>query len=220
MNSSGDMPISLRMVRNNPRPISSPECAGTTVLRPSLCRKKTCDPRWRTHQMALGDASGSAPINVARNTVFSSFLLATALATDSFGDKPEIESLEIVSVRRLDGILDEVISHVDRPRVFLKIDAQGYDMRVLEGASGVLSRIEGIQTELSVQPIYHGAPPISEALSRLDAMGFDLAGLYPVGRDAALRVIEFDAMLIRRPGALPSGLDAQRPSFERQVQAA
>ena len=40
-----------------------------------------------------------------------------------------------------------------------------------------------------------------DTLRYLDEHGFDITGLYPVSRDSALRLIEFDCVIINRTGA-------------------
>ena len=93
-------------------------------------------------------------------------------------------------MRRLDELLD-----LPGP-LLLKSDTQGYDLEVLEGAAGVIDRVEALVVELSVTPIYDGAPHIVEMLSHLRDLGFGVAGLFPIQR-RHLRVVEFDGLFIR-----------------------
>jgi hypothetical protein len=46
-----------------------------------------------------------------------------------------------VEVRRLADVFDEVTAHVPDPEVLLKVDTQGYDLEVIEGAAEVLCRV-------------------------------------------------------------------------------
>ena len=47
-------------------------------------------------------------------------------------------------IRRLDGVLDEVTAALplqpEQPGIHLKIDVQGFELQVLEGAAGILRR--------------------------------------------------------------------------------
>ena len=81
---------------------------------------------------------------------------------------------------------------------YLKIDTQGFDLQVIEGARQSLSLVAAVQTEVSVRPIYQGMPGFIEVYSALDAMGFDLTGLYPVTRDSFLRLVELDCVMVNR----------------------
>jgi hypothetical protein len=105
-----------------------------------------------------------------------------------------------VSVRRLDDVLDECLAGIPDPRIFLKIDTQGYDLAVLGGASGCLHRILGLQTELSQKRIYEGAPHMVEALQFYKERGFASVGFFPIAKAAdGLSVIEWDCVLNRSP---------------------
>lgn len=50
--------------------------------------------------------------------------------------------------------------------------------------------------EVSVIPLYEGQPTWREMISRLEALGFSIAGLYPVNRTRLMQVIEFDCLMI------------------------
>ena len=50
-----------------------------------------------------------------------------------------------VPVRRLDGIFDDYFRPGDR--CYIKLDVQGHEHHVLEGASGCLDRILAVQME-------------------------------------------------------------------------
>ena len=77
---------------------------------------------------------------------------------------------------------------------------------------------KALQTEASVIGIYKGMPQYMDIIRYLDERGFDITGLYPVSRDSALRLVEFDCVMInrrrrRRCGvALAESRIAQRPA--------
>ena len=71
--------------------------------------------------------------------------------------------------------LDEVAGPYLRPddRVFLKIDAQGYDAEVLAGARGLIDRLTGIQLEMALVPLYEGERGFRGLLDDLAALGLE-----------------------------------------------
>jgi len=144
------------------------------------------DPRWTAHRLALGAANGTLALNVAGESNFTSFLEPTA--TDRFAGST-IDRVEPVEVRRLDEV-------AGGERIFLKTDTQGWDLEVIEGARGLLDRVVGLQVELSVQPLYDGAPDWLSVLGTLRGLGFVAASLTGVGR-ADLAALEFDCLLVR-----------------------
>jgi FkbM family methyltransferase len=160
------------------------------------------DPRWTVHRLALGSAEGTADINVLAERTLSSLLAPNAENLRSMGyekylRETQIARTEPVPVKRLDGICDQVLPPGAR-RVFLKSDTQGYDMQVIRGASGCLDRLPAIQLELPVKEVYAGAPNYLDAIAELTTMGYEVTGLFPVQRDATLRIINVDVVMIRR----------------------
>ena len=157
------------------------------------------DPKWTAHQWALGAETTRATIHVTRGTAFSSILAPTAYSVRRFHASAPVESEETVAVHRLDEVLPSVIGHIERPRLFLKIDTQGYDLQVFAGAGGAVESMLGLQSEVAVIPLYEGAPTMLEALPTYQASGFDLSGLFPVTRDPdTASVLEYDCLMVRR----------------------
>jgi hypothetical protein len=86
--------------------------------------------------------------------VFSSFHPTTPAAQQHFGLTSRGCEKQTVEVNRLDGVFDSVCQGIDRPRVFLKMDTQGSDLEVFGGSTGCLENIGGLQTEVSLVPMY------------------------------------------------------------------
>lgn len=148
------------------------------------------DAAWRGYPVALGNADTEAEFNIAVESLLSSFLTPVHSSNVSEGVR--------IPVRRLDGLLSELLEGIAAPRVFLKTDTQGFDLDVLRGSSGCLDRIIGIVAELSVIPIYERSPPFEEAIRTYREAGFDLVDLSLVNRTIDGRVLEFDGLFIRR----------------------
>src|SRR5947199_61122 len=85
----------------------------------------------------------------------------------------------------------EPVQDIRDPRVFLKMDTQGWDLNVLSGASGALDRIRALQSEISVRHIYDGMPDYLESMNVMRKLGFELMAVVPVSYEG-LKVIEFD----------------------------
>jgi FkbM family methyltransferase len=87
--------------------------------------------------------------------------------------------------------------------IFLKIDAQGAELIVLEGARGVLSHCDAILLELTVTPLYPNAPLAAEVIAWLSDAGFvmfDICSYAQRPRDGLLS--QFDALFVRRDSGL------------------
>ena len=82
--------------------------------------------------MALGAKKSSAEIRVYSGTTFDSFLEPSEHGRRQFAEKMQIKGREVVAIERLDNILDGLIEDITNPRIFLKVDTQGYDLEVSE----------------------------------------------------------------------------------------
>jgi FkbM family methyltransferase len=159
------------------------------------------DPDWKVFECALGDADTTTTINVSPGTMSS--LLPSSEFGKSWSSRLQDMHPEEISVRRLDGLFDEAVEGLADPRVFLKLDTQGFDLQAFAGAGERVRDVVGMQSEVACVPIYDGMPRLPEQLSVYESAGFEISGLFPVTIDpTSLRVIEFDAVLIRAD-ALP-----------------
>jgi FkbM family methyltransferase len=171
----------------------------------ALNRLAQADPSWRTLNIALGRKDEEKTFNVFADCDLSSFLNPVAGLWQSTGTSCVANS-QVVTVKRLDAIFGKVIEGLAQPRVFLKLDTQGYDLEVVAGANDSLRHVFGVQTELSVIPVYQGMPDYVEALPIFRSLGFELTGVFPVCHDQKTgHVIEFNAVLTRRPIPEPQG---------------
>jgi FkbM family methyltransferase len=158
------------------------------------------DPDWRVFECALGDADEEAEINVRPGSM-SSLLPSSEFGKD-WHDRLREGEAQKISVRRLDGLFDEAVEGIHDPRIYLKLDTQGYDMQAFAGAGDRLQEIAGMQSEVACVPIYDGMPRLPEQIATYESAGFEITGMFPVSRDSAtLRVIEFDVTMVR-PGAV------------------
>lgn len=158
-----------------------------------LADRTRWDGDWHAHQVALGRAPGVLPINVMASSVFSSF--RNPSGTDIFKGMNEVVERVEVPVTRFDDLVSDTLSR--HRRIFLKLDTQGFDLEVLGGVDTASDRIQGVQTELSLVPIYEGMPGYDAVLEEMTRRGFVLSGLYPVSM-SKLQAIEFDGLLVRR----------------------
>ncbi len=168
----------------------------------ALSRRSANDERWVVHPVALGREAKQADINVAEGTVLSSFLTPNAYAFETFGSGSKITATESVRINTLDEVFEGLLDGVEVPRVYLKLDTQGWDLEVLQGANRCLPRICALQTEISAQPLYEGMPTMSESLAYLDAIGFEVSAMFAIIHDQKLRAVEFDCVAVRTSAAV------------------
>ncbi|MFO1155450.1 MAG: hypothetical protein U1E43_01125 [Rhodospirillales bacterium] len=88
---------------------------------------------------------------------------------------------------------------IEQPCLFLKVDTQGYDLEVIKGAAGVMQHIVGLQSELSVMPIYKDMPHYTQCLEYYESLGFSLMHLALVNRTRQGNILEYDCLMARVP---------------------
>lgn len=157
--------------------------------------KSRPDPKWRVFQCAIGDENGEAEINIAGNSESSSLLPMLDMHLRN-APESQYRATEHVKVSTLDSVLQNVLS--EESRVFLKIDTQGYEHRVLNGATSVLRQVRLIECELSLVPLYEGQYLFQNMLNLLDGLGFKPVHFEPVFSDLKTgHCLQVDGIFVR-----------------------
>lgn len=168
-----------------------------TAVHEALARNAARDANWQAAPaMALGATDGETEITVSYESDMSSLLpLRPEILKVSPTSAPERR--ERVTMRRLDSVFDEYVPN--GARVFVKIDTQGSENVVLDGAAKSLERIIGLQIEVSLVPLYTGEASWRDIVDRIEAAGFELRFLLPGYFDRHLmRMLQFDGVFFRR----------------------
>lgn len=162
-----------------------------------LRRAATADPLWVPVRCALGAERRSVRINVAANRGASSSVLPMLARHSQAAPAADFVAQEVAEQYRLDDVIGE-LEPSPADRLFLKLDVQGYEGAVLDGASGVIDRIAGVQIELSFVPLYEGGLQYRDALLWMESHGFDLKLLIPGFSDPNTgEMLQADAVFFR-----------------------
>jgi hypothetical protein len=95
--------------------------------------------------------------------------------------------------------LDDICTLAPADRVLLKIDVQGYEKQVLDGAQRILATCRAVMLEMSLIPLYDGEVLAREMWGLLDAQGFDVWNLEPGFRHPQTgRMLQVDGCFVRR----------------------
>ena len=154
------------------------------------------DAAWTVHpRCAVGDRDGEVTINVAGNSVSSSLLPMTQ-AHESAARSSAYVGAEQATLTRLDSLVDAYLSGAHAP--FLKIDTQGFEWAVLDGAAGLLPRLRGVLCELSLVHLYEGQHLWLDVIHRLEAAGLRTWAVQPGFTDQRDgRTLQLDAIFFR-----------------------
>jgi FkbM family methyltransferase len=135
-----------------------------------LERRAAADLAWRVApRMALGDRDGEVEIEVSAESDMSSVLPQTDLLR-RVSPSSRVIGRETVPIRRLDDVVDDYVRADDG--LFLKIDTQGFEARVLAGARRLLAEVRGVQVEMSLVRCYEGERDFRDLIDDLADAGF------------------------------------------------
>jgi FkbM family methyltransferase len=174
-------------------------------LAAQLRRKAARDPNWHVVEAALDRTGGTARFNVMAGMDFSSLHTPAADQIQMIADLNSVA--RVIEVQRT-TLADEFARWRDElgfQRPFLKLDTQGNDVPVVESAGALISEFVGLQSELSIRPIYDGSAGFVEALDTYRQAGFELSALVPNTAGHFPVLLEMDCIMYR-PGVAPDRL--------------
>ncbi len=148
----------------------------TSAAFAKLNRSAASDELWKAINCGCGARTGAAEIYIAGNSQSSSLLPMLERHLANAPDSAYV-SHEHISICTLDE--DALPALTPEDKVWLKIDTQGYEAEVILGAEKLMRRIDGLECELSLLPLYDGQPLIDEMLGTIYRMGFRMVGVYP-----------------------------------------
>ena len=155
------------------------------------------DVNWLVHdRTAIGNRNGFVDINISKNSYSSSILPMLNLHANV-----EINSryigIEKTPIITLDSVVDKYLDKSSN--CFIKIDTQGYESQVLDGAKKTLKKSSGILCELSLVPLYEGQHLYKDLILRLEKEGFVLWSLqrgFTDQRDG--RTLQIDVVFLKK----------------------
>ena len=154
------------------------------------------DSLWTTLPYALGAERTEATINLAGNRGASSSLLPMLERHRTAAPDANYVGTQSVQVNRLDAVWQQFASSTDR--MFLKMDVQGFECEVLDGAAGMLRMCIGLQLELSFVPLYDGGLNYRNALEFAASRGFVVMSLEPGFTDQRTgQMLQADAVFFK-----------------------
>lgn len=154
------------------------------------------DKNWKVINIALGNNDEETFINIAGNFDSSSLL---AMLPEHLNSAPQslYSGKEKIKVNKLDTIISDYYEREDC--IYIKIDTQGFERQVLEGAEKSLSKVKGLQLEMSIIPLYEGGMLFIEMIDFLESKGFKLYSIENGFYDTDTgQLLQFDGIFFRK----------------------
>lgn len=162
----------------------------------SLARLAARDPLVTAHAFALGESDAEADMQVNVYSPSSSLLRMNETAAREF---PYIAAKGFlkINVRSLDRFAQE--RRLEGP-IFVKLDVQGFEDRVVRGGSDTLARAVALLSEVTFVPLYEGQVLFTELYAGLRGLGFHCAGMFDNIVGSGGRILQSDALFLRGTG--------------------
>jgi FkbM family methyltransferase len=146
--------------------------------------------------IAIGDHSGEETINFhTEHSPSSSILNGTETLGTSFPATRKKTSL-VITIETLDDAIDGLGRDLEKD-IFIKLDVQGYEDRVLRGGMDVIRQSRAMLVEVNVEPLYKGQASFNDILATLGECGFHYAGNLEQNYSEKGFVSYFDAVFLK-----------------------
>lgn len=163
-----------------------------------LSRLTSRDPKWHFEPVALDRTEQIAELKITKASELGSLHQMESFAAEHFKGYSEVVETVKVATTTLAKLYPVLKERYGFERPFLKLDTQGHDLSIAEGAGETLKEFIGLQSELSLTTIYHGAPDYAAAIKFYRSMGFALSGLFPTAVGGFPDLIEVDCIMYNR----------------------
>ena len=142
-----------------------------------LARHAKRHARWTAHApVAVGASEGEIVFHVAANSVSSSALEVLSASTDAAPESRQIEQ-RTVPVTTVDAL--SAGCRLPGSGSMLKVDTQGFEWAVLDGAARTLNHFQLVYLELSLTGLYEGQRLWLEIIERMARSGFGVWSIHP-----------------------------------------
>jgi FkbM family methyltransferase len=146
--------------------------------------------------VAAGDDDGTATMSVHPRFIMASSL-SRVLPPLGQERKPDPEHEREVPVRKLDTLLAE---HDWKPPFGLKIDSEGFEYQVIQGAPRLLEQTQFVIAEVVVSRRYEDGYDVASFMSLMYSQGFELCDILDAPRPRRDReIVFFEGLFWKRP---------------------
>jgi FkbM family methyltransferase len=132
------------------------------------------DPNWKVFNFALGDTEEKMEINIANNS-YSSSLLDMLFSHINAAPGSKYIGKETIVVKKLDSFFNDLSKTSNN--IYMKLDVQGFEHKVIKGAESCLQHIDTVQMEMSLIPLYEGELLFNEKINLMLKKGYKLVAL-------------------------------------------
>lgn len=171
----------------------------------ALERRAARDPRWHVFNLALSDREGTVLFHIMAADQFSSIERPAEALDAVFASRNSVKRTVDIGCRTLATMLPEMRASHGFTRPFLKMDTQGHDRAVCQGAGERLAEFLGLQTELAVRPLYAEASDYRAMIGWVEQQGFVPSAFFANNKGHFPLLVEMDGLFLRADLASETG---------------
>jgi len=147
--------------------------------------------------IALGDTIERVPMYVHADHEVSSSLLETTELVEALYPLTKAQTPIQVDITTLDEAMSPFLADIEGD-LLIKLDVQGFEDRVLRGATKTLERAQSVILEIGLDPLYRAQAQFEGLVSILNGRGFRYAGNLGQTYASDGHVVFVDAVFQRR----------------------
>lgn len=160
-----------------------------------LAKHAKRDKNWIGYNYGLGDENTQTEINISNNSYSSSILNMQSTHLESAPNSKYVAK-QAIELKKLDAIFPSICNPASN--IMMKIDTQGYEKNVLDGAEQTLKHIRIIQLEMSLVPLYENEMLYLDMILFLKAKGFELHSLENgFSNPTTGQLLQFDGIFVK-----------------------
>lgn len=133
------------------------------------------DPHFKAYNICLNNYDGECDFFINEYKGSSSLFNMSKLHKDAYPFTKKYYAIK-TECKRLDTFIEEH-NLIFEDNILLKLDVQGAEWNVLEGAEKILHRVKVIFMEVSLNTLYDNSILFTETVIRMNQLGFKVAGL-------------------------------------------
>jgi len=161
-----------------------------------LQKASSNDENWSVNNFALGNEDMPGIINVSDNLVSSSILDILPIHVMNAPASKYVNK-EQIEIKKLDTIFNSFCKVEDN--LMLKIDTQGFEKNVIDGAVQSLKYIKVIQLEMSLTQLYENEMLFIDMITYLENLNFKLFSLENGFADLATgQLLQADGIFVNK----------------------
>jgi FkbM family methyltransferase len=155
------------------------------------------DGNWHIIELAIAETDGEAQFNLMRASEFSSFGTPRHDEVQMFREMNSVAEIVTVHTETLQTVLHQLKKKYVFERPFLKMDTQGFDVKIVKASPDAVRSFVGLQSELAIAKLYSDSVDFREAISEYERLGFLLSAFVPNNAGHFPRLVETDCLMIR-----------------------